>query len=492
MSVRKKRNLQNIIKMAIRMTYITIRRLLFSKKTIGILCLCFIPIFIFALWSVDAFPEEEELLYDYNYGPKPYYEEEAINENITVDIDANSINTELFRGIDDDQVLELSFTGSTFSGYPYPVDHLSIIIDLYITESFSINIVAFMNNSINGSLHGPIETEEIVFRGTGLNGDNDWQTWEFKWSSQILFNLLKNIQDIIQSYGQFQNDQNFQDGDFNQNPPPFDPDNLDNFLDIKNSTRLGFYIVVYRDNNSIEHNLNFDYIELYPKFIGDSVHDFGVVGLDIVEKEMEYEGYEIFMEVATGLFFLFIIPLITLLYAISAVRDDIENHTIVYLITRPVTKAEILFYKFKGSFISAWIPIVISFSITFFIVAQKEGSLFIHLDYLGTFLILITLSILAYCVIFFIFSLITSYPIVLSLLYVFFWEVLLIPNQQSVINRFSIMFHIQSIAKGMLGDISKIELYQPLAVTESLLVLFGIIIGFFVLAIIIFNNRDFT
>ncbi|MCK5561590.1 MAG: ABC transporter permease subunit, partial [Thermoplasmata archaeon] len=335
------------------------------------------------------------------------------------------------------------------------------------------------------------ETEEIVFRGTGLNGSNDWQTWEFKWSSQILVNLLKNIQDIIQSFGQFQNDQNFQDGDFDQNPPPFDFDNFEDFLDIKNSTRLGIYIVVYRDNNSIEYNLNFDYIELYPKFIGNTVHDFGVVGLDIVEKEMEDDGYKIFMEVATGLFFLFIIPLITLLYAISAVRDDIENHTIVYLITRPVTKAEILFYKFKGSFISAWIPIVISFSITFFIVGQKEGSLFIHLDYLGTFLILITLSILTYGVIFFIFSLITSYPIVLCLLYVFFWE-LVIPNQQNVINRFSIMFHIQSIADGMLGDIANIELYQPLAVTESLFVLCGVIIGFFVLAIIIFNNRDFT
>ena len=58
MQITKKRNFQNMIKVAIVMTIATIRRLLLSKKTIGITILCLIPVIIFSLWSFDVFPKE--------------------------------------------------------------------------------------------------------------------------------------------------------------------------------------------------------------------------------------------------------------------------------------------------------------------------------------------------------------------------------------------------------------------------------------------------
>ena len=60
MSKNKSRNIQQHLALAILLTKATIKRLLFSKKTIGIICLCLIPIVVSSLWSVDAFPKEEE------------------------------------------------------------------------------------------------------------------------------------------------------------------------------------------------------------------------------------------------------------------------------------------------------------------------------------------------------------------------------------------------------------------------------------------------
>ena len=104
---------------------------------------------------------------------------------------------------------------------------------------------------------------------------------------------------------------------------------------------------------------------------------------------------------------------------------------------------------------------------------------------------LITINILAYGAIFFIFAVLISYPIVISLLYVFFWETL-IPYQQNVISRFSILFHIQAIADELLGDVANVNLYQPLNAMTSFSVLCIFIIFAMGLAAYLFSNKDFA
>ena len=156
-----------------------------------------------------------------------------------------------------------------------------------------------------------------------------------------------------------------------------------------------------------------------------------------------------------------------------------------------MSKSEILFWKYKGFFISSWIPIAISMCISFFIVSFHESSPFLHMDYLGILIGLMTLNILVYGAIFFLFAVIIPYPIVISLLYVFFWETI-IPLQLSNLNRLSVLYHIQTIAHDTLGDIANVQLYQPINGVVSFLVLIGTIIGILSLAIYIFNYRDFT
>jgi hypothetical protein len=452
----KKRDFNRIMSVAIIMTTATVKRLLLSKKTLGIVALCFIPILIFALWSAGAFPGDESREYEHRWELIPELYSPPTDENISVEIRAWSVDDVSFemRGVSN---------GS--------VDHLTVTILLYLSDDPEIfepqNITANMPNaSSKGALQGPINSTTIVFEGTGTEGENNWYTW--KLSGEGLIPILDFEGDPVQ-YAQL-----------TQLMEEFGID----------APRVAIYVRAYSDNATTEENWNHDYMELYIH-IDNEGFTVGEVGLDTVIVEHEQDGYEVFEEVAPTLYFLFILPLITILYAISAVREDIENHNIVYLITRPISKSEILLYKFKGYVISAWIPIIISFCISFFIIAAKEGSVGSHMDYLGTLIGLMTLNIIAYGGIFFIFAIITSYPIVISLLYVFFWESI-VSSLPNVINRFTILFHVQSIADGILGDAANISIYNPSGAMDSFVVLIGVIVAFFVIGILIFNYRDFT
>jgi ABC-2 type transport system permease protein len=189
---------------------------------------------------------------------------------------------------------------------------------------------------------------------------------------------------------------------------------------------------------------------------------------------------------------LFFIPIIAIVFAISAVREDIEENTIVYLITRPISKFELLLFKYKGFFISTWVPIALSLSITFFIVSFTEGTPLLHIDYLLVLLGLSVLAVLAYGAIFFVFAVSLPYPSIISFLYLLFWEITLIPNQPNILNRLSITYHLQSIAKDMLGDIANVTVYQPINSVTSFFVIIGVIVAFFGMAIYLFSYRDFT
>jgi hypothetical protein len=456
MKIEPKRDLNQIMAVAMIMTVATVKRLLFSKKTLGIVTLCFIPILIFGLWSAGAFPEDESTLYKDNWNPIPELSEQPTDENISVEIDTWNIADEDFE-----------MTGLTEGS----VDHLSVTVLFYLSDNPEIfepqNITQnYPNASSKGALQGPIFTSAIVFIGTGSTGNNDWLTWRF---AGIGFLPISGLTGGT--------------GDFGQLSELLDQYGID-------AVRIGIYVRAYSDNHTTEEMWNHDYMELYLK-IDENGLTIGEVGVDTETIEHEQDGYEVFMEVGPTLYFLFILPLIAILYAISAMREDIENHNIVYLITRPISKTEILLYKFKGYVISTWIVIIISLCISFFIIAAKEGAVTDHIGYLGTLIGLMTLNIIAYGGIFFIFSIITTYPIVISLLYVFFWESI-VSNLPNVINRFTILFHIQSMADGLLGDVANVGIFDPAGVTDSFVSVIGVTIAFLIIGAIIFNYRDFT
>ena len=461
MKVDKRFDIVSSFKIGLLLTIDTIKRLLLSQKVLWIIVLCLIPAIILGLWRAGVFETEaEEDPLNNVYGNIPDLEEVATEQDIQVEIDDIELR---FMEPDQDRIIyDLILYGTTIGN----VDHLSIKIYLYFTQELPINIMDWFNNTTNGLLIGPLITDDIEFIGEGPGGNNDWSKWSFTWRN-LFFNT----------------------------PQPQNNMNSDNDFDRGTNNellmfRLGFYIRAYADNITQAEKWNFDYKESFIETRGGKITYFGTVGEVPIAEEDSKNGYEVFLQIAGPMFFMFIIPLSCILYANSAVREDIENHTIVYLITRPISKTEIIFFKFKGFFISTWIPILISICISYIITASVEGPISIHLDYLVTVILIMTLNILVYGALFFMFSIATPYPIVISLLYWFIWETIISPLS-SVLNRFSVTYHIQSIQVGMLGKISNVNPYLPLPVTHSTITLCCVIIVFFVIGAYIYNYRDF-
>jgi ABC-2 type transport system permease protein len=462
----KNRNFQQFIAIALVMTMATMKRLLFSKKTIGLILLCMIPILVFSLWSVDAFPKDEELLFEQKWRNIPDLTVEPTNDSIEVEITDIELNISPPTENDIYYGSKLNVTGITTG----KVDHIKIKIYFIVSEDPNFfppyGLIEIINSSSNGSMIEPIDPENITFIPTSADDYLPLSSWKFEWINMLPSSLIGFVNSQL--------DNGYYDDQYS--------DYISQLDDI--TPRFGLYIQAFSDNVSSEQEWNYAYEEFYLHFIDDDFNA-GIVGRDAEVRELEYDGYEIFVNVSLALFFYLIIPLITILYAISAIREDIENHTIVYLITRPISKTEILLYKFKGFFLSTWILIALSLFISFLIVVTS------NIGYLGTFLLLMTLNVLVYGAIFFAFAIITSYPIVLSFLYVFFIENI-ISNQQNVINRFSVSYHLQTIGDHMLGRIANIGIYDPISATDSTIVLIAVCVITLILAIIIFRTRDFT
>jgi ABC-type transport system involved in multi-copper enzyme maturation permease subunit len=470
----RSRDLNQLLQTAKILTFSSIKRLLFSKTTIGLILLCLIPILVFSLWVGGVFPQETEDLYEkeiVNY--KNVYESQVVelqknfgdlslvkdDLNMSVDITevqfqpAESSNAGAVGGSENLQTIYLR--GTTIGN----VSFLNLSISFHVFDfSFPFNL----------SIVGPVENELIRFTGLGAAGPNYWQDWEFE---------LKNVTIPILDLSQLQG--------FGIN--------LEDFTGDETPIRL-VVLVQAIDNSSINDDKiiwNFDHKEIYVEIDESGVSDYGIVGKDIKKKTIETTSYDVFNTVAPQLYFIVIIPLITILYSISVVREDIDTHNIVYLISRPISRAEILLLKFKGFFISTWLLISISMIISFIIIALSEPDKSIQLDSLINLLLISTLNIVVYGALFFVFTLITSYPIILSLLFVFVWENI-ISSLPSVLNRISISYWVKGLGYRLLPDVGITNVYLPLSVFESTAVLIISAIVFLIIGIFLFYNKEFS
>jgi ABC-type transport system involved in multi-copper enzyme maturation permease subunit len=470
----KSRDIKQIFQTALIITFSSMRRLLFSKTTIGLILLCLIPILVFGLWVGGVFPEETEDLYE-----KQTVDFNEIYESQIFELKNNYGEIGLVK---DDLNMSVEITEVQFK----PVEPSSAEVDsgsenlqtIYLRGTTNGN-VSYLNLSIffhvfefsfpfNFSMVGPVENEYLKFIGFGEQGPNYWQEWEFE---------LKNVTIPILDLSQLQG--------FGINPGDFSGD--------ESPIRLVVVVQAIDNSTLTEERLtwNFDYKEIYVEIDESGLSDFGIVGKDIKKKSIEASGYDVFNTVAPQLYIIVIIPLITILYSISVVREDIENHNIVYLISRPISKAEILMFKFKGFFISTWLLISVSMIISFIIISFSEPGKAIQFELLTDLLFISTLNILVYGALFFIFTLITSYPIILSLLFVFVWENI-ISSLPSVLNRISISYWIKSLGYRLLPDVGITNVYLPLSIFESTMVLIISTIAFLIIALYLFYNKQFS
>lgn len=158
-------------------------------------------------------------------------------------------------------------------------------------------------------------------------------------------------------------------------------------------------------------------VALLPTFaIGGLAAD-GVAGPNLIN---DYEGL-------TGSLTLpLVLLLVSLLLAVPLLREDIDDRSISYLLTRTMGKPVIVVGKYLGYAVSALAILLPTTAITYGVVAISgqagPGQL---TGVLPSLLVATTLGVLAYGAIYLLFGTITKHALIFGLLYGFLWEYLI-------------------------------------------------------------------
>jgi ABC-2 type transport system permease protein len=118
-----------------------------------------------------------------------------------------------------------------------------------------------------------------------------------------------------------------------------------------------------------------------------------------------------------GLIVITLVPLVTLVLSTTSLGMEIEDGTIVYLLSKPLSRAQVIIAKLAASWLPAAILVSLSAALSASITLdESEASLIV------AFVIAAALGALAYSAAFLLLSLLTSRALIFGLIYVFIWE----------------------------------------------------------------------
>jgi ABC-2 type transport system permease protein len=155
----------------------------------------------------------------------------------------------------------------------------------------------------------------------------------------------------------------------------------------------------------------------------------------------------LFQALMVPLFLQVVLIFVTLVNATTLVREEIEDNTFPYLLTRPLSKPAIAFYKYAGYLIAVLVlllpPVVLAFAATQSYTGRSYSA---DLDVLEAFVLSTVLGSAAYGAIFLFFSVLVRKPLFVGLLFGFVWESIVgsIPGD---VPKLSVIHYLKSVIK---------------------------------------------
>ncbi len=199
---------------------------------------------------------------------------------------------------------------------------------------------------------------------------------------------------------------------------------------------------------------------------------------------------------AAVLVFGFILVILSVLFGTGAVSQEIEQRTIVYLLTRPVARARILLARFVGSLLG----IVATVWLASLLLAWASYGLGrIGESQLTQDLWVLVVGALAYGSLSLLLGAAVDRSLMYGLLFAFGWESW-VPMLPGTFSEFSIMAHLRVLAPHPQPPASSTDLSQllqmlnPTTITPatSRMVLFLVIVQALVVAVVLFSLKEYA
>ncbi len=212
------------------------------------------------------------------------------------------------------------------------------------------------------------------------------------------------------------------------------------------------------------------------------------LGLDV-----PVSGFGFFSILTATVGFQFIAPMLALFYSSGVLVDDLESGTLVYLITRPLSRANLLVGKMAGSLAVAAILFLPSVVLTFFIAVTAGGWEDVG-EYFPTMardLGAALLGLAAYSGVFAALGVLFRRPVLMGLLFVFGWQSVAtyVPG---LVGKLTVAYHLQSLLpqESFQGALSGFLGGRESAL-QAALVLIALSVASHGFAILVFGRKQF-
>jgi ABC-type Na+ efflux pump permease subunit len=207
-------------------------------------------------------------------------------------------------------------------------------------------------------------------------------------------------------------------------------------------------------------------------------------------------GAGIFGVMLWWLYVRFIVPVLGVFYGTALIADEVEDKTLTYLFTRPVSRRAVLVGKYAAYVACTTLVVLPSLVILFFLIVplRELGGSFTTLAIdLG----LLALGLAVYGAIFALVGAVMKRPLVAGLVFAFGWEqiAMLLPGY---VRQLTVVYYLQGLVPHAIPSEEGLALLLTVAFRDSpgaatcLLALSGVLVASLLLAMLAVERREYV
>jgi len=213
----------------------------------------------------------------------------------------------------------------------------------------------------------------------------------------------------------------------------------------------------------------------------------------LAEISTRTSGLDVYGMLVSHFFLANALPLAALFYATALVAEEVEGRTLVYLVTRPVSRAALLVGKFAAYLVTALTLSLPAAVLSFLLLASTGGAARLGAAAPGMLrdLGVMALALLAYGALFALLGVLLRRPLIPGLIFLYGWELLVyLPGK---LPRLTLTAWLRSLVPYRVPSEGLTELLATgFPTSESLLVLGGVTLVTLAAAILIFTTREYV
>lgn len=196
------------------------------------------------------------------------------------------------------------------------------------------------------------------------------------------------------------------------------------------------------------------------------------------------------------LIFGFILVILSVVFGSGVVAQEVEQKTIVYLLTHAVPRWRLLLVKFVAAFLAIVLTVWLA---SFFLAIATFGLGHLGQSRLSRDLVVLAVGALAYGALFLLLSTLVARPLIYGLLFAFGWEIW-VPNLPGDFHRLSLMAYLRILAPHPQPQSDTVDLsslissLNPSSITTPLAwkVLTAVIVISLALSLVAFSRREYA